>query len=222
VSRRRALLRACAVAVVAAAALVSCAKRDAPEQFGREIVLSKSFSLADVARFNEFVPEAPKPGGTALDVLASQTVDWKSASPVRVNRAGSPYALAIRVNGEVTGDQGAVTLWLGGFELKEKPGRPPSIVKPIAGLNAPKGGTKGDGRFERAGSAGPVTFLEEEEIVPVVSLQRRAGLKIESVDVEVWSGPPSTGWVRLLFAWQTVLVGLVMLALWWFWFRKRD
>ena len=217
-SRRRTLLRACAIAIVAAVALVSCSKRDAPEKFGREIVLSKSFSLADVARFNEFVPEAPRPGGTALDVLASQTVDWKSASPVRVNRAGSPYAVAIRVNGQVTGDNGAVTLWLGGFELNEKPGRPPSIVKPIAGLNAPKG----DAHFERAGTAGPVTFLEEEEVVPVVALQRRAGLKIESVDVEVWSGPPSTGWVRLLFAWQTVLVGLVMLALWWFWFRKRD
>jgi len=217
-SRRRTLLRACAIAIVAAVALVSCSKRDAPEKFGREIVLSKSFSLADVARFNEFVPEAPRPGGTALDVLASQTVDWKSASPVRVNRAGSPYAVAIRVNGQVTGDNGAVTLWLGGFELNEKPGRPPSIVKPIAGLNAPKG----DAHFERGGTAGPVTFLEEEEVVPVVALQRRAGLKIESVDVEVWSGPPSTGWVRLLFAWQTVLVGLVMLALWWFWFRKRD
>ena len=217
-SRPRTLLRACAIAVVAAAALVSCSKRDAPEKFGREIVLSKSFSLADVARFNEFVPEAPRPGGTALDVLASQTVDWKSASPVRVDRAGSPYAVAIRVNGQVTGDNGAVTLWLGGFELNEKPGRPPSIVKPIAGLNAPKG----DAHFERGGTAGPVTFLEEEEVVPVVALQRRAGLKIESVDVEVWSGPPSTGWVRLLFAWQTVLVGLVMLALWWFWFRKRD
>jgi len=217
-SRRRTLLRACAIAIVAAVALVSCSKRDAPEKFGREIVLSKSFSLADVARFNEFVPEAPRPGGTALDVLASQTVDWKSASPVRVDRAGSPYAVAIRVNGQVTGDNGAVTLWLGGFELNEKPGRPPSIVKPIAGLNAPKG----DAHFERAGTAGPVTFLEEEEVVPVVALQRRAGLKIESVDVEVWSGPPSTGWVRLLFAWQTVLVGLVMLALWWFWFRKRD
>jgi hypothetical protein len=216
------LLRALGFAVVAAAALASCAKRDEPEKFGREIVLSKSFSLGDVARFNEFVPEKPKPGGTALDVLASETVDWKSAAPVRVNRAGSPYALAIRVNGQVTGDEGAVTLWHGGFELTEKPGRPPSIIRPIAGLNAPKGGAKGDGRFERAGTAGPVTFLDEEEILPVVSLQRRAGLKIESVDVEVWSGPPSTGWVRLLFAWQTVLVGVVMLALWWFWFRKRD
>jgi hypothetical protein len=216
------LLRALGFAVVAAAALASCAKRDEPEKFGREIVLSKSFSLGDVARFNEFVPEKPKPGGTALDVLASETVDWKSATPVRVNRAGSPYAVAIRVNGQVTGDEGAVTLWLGGFELTEKPGRPPSIIRPIAGLNAPKGGAKGDGRFERAGTAGPVTFLDEEEILPVVSLQRRAGLKIESVDVEVWSGPPSTGWVRLLFAWQTVLVGVVMLALWWFWFRKRD
>ena len=100
--------------------------------------------------------------------------------------------MAIRVGGRVTGDDGAVTLWLGGFELKEKPGRPPSVTRPIAGLNAPKGGAKGDGRFERAGATAPVTFLEDEEIRPVVMLQRRAGLTIERVDVEVWSGPRSS------------------------------
>lgn len=214
-------MRAAALALVAAAVLVSCSKRDDPEKFGREIVLSKSFSLEDVARFNEFVPEKLKPGSNALDVLASETVGWMSSSTVRVNREGSPYAVVIRVVGRVTGDEGAVTLWLAGFELKEKAGRPPSFIKPIAGLNAPKGGVKGDGRFERAGTSGPVTFLDAEDVRPAVALQRRAGLTIESVDVEVWSGSRSTTWIEQLGAWRWALVGVFMLVLWWFWFRKR-
>jgi len=216
------MLRTAALVLVAAAVLVACSKRDEPEKFGREIVMSTTFSLEDVARFNAFVPEKLKPGGTALDVLASDSVAWKSASMVRATNAGSPYAVAIRVNGQVTGDEGAVTLWLAGFEFKEKPGRPPGLLQPIAGLNAPKGGSKGDGRFDRAGASGPVSFREDEDVRPVVELQRRAGLKIERVDVEVWSGMASTPWYRLLFAWQAALVGLVMLVLWWFWFRKRD
>ena len=220
-SRRRALLRAGAVAVVAAAVLVACSKRDDPEKFGREIVLSKTFSREDVARFNAFVPEKLKPGGNALDVLASDSEGWLSSSTVRVDREGSPYAVVIRVVGQVTGDEGAVTLWLAGFELKEKPGRPPSFIKPIAGLNAPKGGVKGDGRFERAGTTGPVTFLEAEDVRPAVALQRRAGLKIESVEVEVWSGPRSTTWIEQLGAWRWALLGVIMLVLWWFWFRRR-
>jgi hypothetical protein len=222
VSRRGGILRASAVALVAATVLVSCSKRDDPEKFGREIVLSKTFSLEDVARFNEFEPDKLKPGGNALDVLASESVGWLSASTVAVNRDGSPYAVVIRVVGRVTGDEGAVTLWLAGFELQEKPGRPPSIIRPIAGLNAPKGGVKGDGRYERAGTSGPVTFLEAEVVRPAVALQRRAGLKIESVDVEVWSGPRSTTWIEQLGAWRWALVGVVMLVLWWFFFRKRD
>jgi hypothetical protein len=222
VNRRRPMARAAFLAVVAAAGLVSCGKGDQPERFGGEVVQRKSFSRDDVARFNAFVPEALKPGGNAIDVLSSATENWASTSTVRATRAGSPYVVAVRVGGRVTGNDGAVTLWLAGFDLKEKAGRPPNTVRPIAGLNAPKGGAKGDGRFERAGATAPVTFLEDEDIRPVVMLQRRAGLTIESVDVEVWSGPRSSSWIQLFGAWQAALLGVFMLAFWWFFLRVRN
>jgi hypothetical protein len=38
----------------------------------------------------------------------------------------------------------------------------------------------------------------------------------------VWSGIPSASWMELLFGWQSALTGLVMLGLWFAWFRKRD
>ena len=221
-SRWRDVARTVAFTVVATAVLVSCGKGNQPETFGNEIVLSKSFTPGDIARFNAFVPEPLKPGGTAIDVLSSDTENWMSSSTVRATRAGSPYVVAVRVGGRVTGNDGAVTLWLAGFELKEKPGRPPNTLRPIAGLNAPKGGAKGDGRFERAGATAPVTFLEDEDIRPVVMLQRRAGLTIESVDVEVWSGPRSSSWIQLFGVWQAALLGVFMLAFWWFFLRVRN
>ena len=217
------MARLTALAIVAAVALASCGKADAPERFGRDLVFRTSLPAGAIERFNAFVPTPPKPGTSALDALVADTVSWRSATEVQVSARANPYVVAIRVAGRVTGVDGAVTLWLAGFERLDRPGGAPfTMTKPIAGLNAPKGGAKGEGRFERAGATAPVSFRDDGVVHPVVELQRRAGLAIEGVDVEVWSGLPNPTWREMLLGWQGALVGVVMLVLWWFWFRRRD
>ena len=208
------------VAVAAFATLASCGKRSDSENFGREVVYASSMPRDIVDKFNAFVPDVRKPGSNVLDALADRTESWPLPSSVKVGPAGSPYVVALRVRGRVTGDDGAVTLWLVGFEPADGSG--PMLLRPVAGLNAPKGGAKGDGVFERAAGSAPVSYRDPAEIRPVVQLQRRTGLVIESVDAEVWSGFPKPTWIEMLFGWQGALVGLAMLVFWWFAFRRRD
>jgi len=221
VTRRRAAARAAALALVGAIALASCGKRGEPERFGRDLVMSTSLPASAIARFNAFTPETPRPGTSAIDALLAKTESWRSGHEVRVSADANPYVVAIRVAGQVTGDDGAVTLWLAGFDRLDKDGDSNgAVTKPVAGLNAPKGGANGDRRFERAAASGPMSFREDGVVRPVVEIQRKSGLRIESVDVEVWSGLPNPTWREMLFGWQGALVGLVMLVLWWFGFRK--
>ena len=211
------------VALAAATMLASCGGKAGPDAFGGEIVMSASMPAEVVERFNAFVPEPVKPGANAIDVLGASTEKWLAPTRLRVTPRQNPYAVAIRVRGRVTGDDGAVTLWLGGFERDEKAGGGPyTMTKPIAGINAPKGGTSGDGRFERAAAVGGTSFRDEEDVRAVVELQRRAGLNIEAVDVEVWSGFSRPTWTQMLLGWQGALVGVFMLVFWWFLLRKRD
>ena len=220
-TQRRALARAAALAIVAAVVLAACGKRGDPERFGRDIEMSTSIPAHAIKRFNAFAPRPPKPGTSGIDLLLADTVTWRSATPLSIRADSNPYVVAIRVSGQVTGEDGAVTLWLAGFDRLDGHGDSSgTITKPIAGLNAPKGGTNGDGRFERAGASGPVSFREDGVVHPVVEIQRRSGLAIERVDVEVWSGLPNPTWREMLLGWQGALVGVVMLVLWWFGFRR--
>ena len=209
------------VAFAAVASLASCGRKPGdPTNFGREVVASATMPRDIVEKFNEFVPEARKPNTSALDALTDKTVDWPLPRVVAVGPGGSPYVVAIRVTGKVTGADGAVTLWLVGFEPTDQRG--PMVLRPVSGLNAPKGGVKGDGLFERVGGSAPVSYKEAGEIRPVVALQRKTGLVIESVEAEVWSGFPKATWIEMLFGWQGALVGVFMLVFWWFFLRRRD
>ena len=222
-SRRAVAARTFALALVAAVALASCGKRGDSERFGRDLEMRASIPAHAVKRFNAFAPKPPKPGTSGIDLLLSETETWRSSTPLRVRADSNPYVVAIRVTGQVSGEDGAVTLWLAGYDRLDRHGDSSgAMTKPIAGLNAPKGGANGDGRFERAGASGPVSFREDGDVHPVVEIQRRSGLTIERVDVEVWSGLPNPTWREMLLGWQGALVGVVMLVLWWFGFRRRD
>ena len=66
--------------------------------------------------------------------------------------------------------------------------------------------------IQRAAGSAPVSYRDAAEIRPVVQLQRRTGLAIESVDAEVWSGSPKPTWIEMLFGWQGALVGVAIAA----------
>ena len=102
-------LLAVVLGVAALATLASCGRKPGdPTNFGREVVVSARMPRDVVEKFNAFVPPPRKPGDTAIEAMTEEGVAWPLPRVVSVSPDGSPYVVAIRVTGKVTGADGAV------------------------------------------------------------------------------------------------------------------
>ena len=196
----------------------------AAESWGRTLVSTHTVPRDEIAKFNEFRMKARDPNQSTLEnILSQDSVAW-SAPPLDVVQKNNPYRIVVRVEAEVTGPD-ATSLFLAGWTRLDKYGDPdgPTAMGTVAGLGGP-GEAAGGGapRLVKAAAAGPVSFKADGKVVPSIELSRKQGLRFERVEVEIWSGLPEATWRELFFGWQSALIGLVMLALWFLWFRKRD
>jgi hypothetical protein len=196
----------------------------AAESWGRTLVRTHTVPRDEIAKFNALRTKAREPNQSTLEnILAQDSVAW-SMPPLDVVQKNNPYRIVVRVEAQVAGPD-ATSLFLAGWTRLDKHGDPdgPTAMGTVAGLGGP-GEAAGGGapRLVKTAAAGPVSFKADGKVVPSIELSRRQGLTFERVEVEIWSGLPATSWREWFFGWQSALIGLVMLALWFLWFRKRD
>lgn len=214
-----------AAAALAALVLLGAAPAaSAAESWGRTLVRTHIVPRDEIAQFNAFRMKAREPNQSTLEnILAQDSVAW-SMPPLDVVQKDNPYRIVIRVEAEVTGPD-ATSLFLAGWTRLDQYGEPdgPTAMGTVAGLGGP-GEAAGGGapRLVKTAAAGPVSFKADGRVVPSIELSRKQGLRFERVEVEIWSGLPETTWRELFFGWQSALIGLTMLGLWFLWFRKRD
>jgi hypothetical protein len=224
-ARARAVVAAAIALTLAALLLPSVAPAaGAAESWGRTLVRTHTVPRDEIAKFNAFRTKAREPNQSTLEnILSQDSVAW-SLPPLDVVQKNNPYRIVVRVEAQVTGPD-ATSLFLAGWTRLDKHGEPdgPTAMGTVAGLGGP-GEAAGGGapRLLKAAAAGPVSFKADGKVVPSIELSRRQGLTFERVEVEIWSGLPETSWREWFFGWQSALIGLVMLALWFLWFRKRD
>ena len=213
-----------AAAIAALLALVAAPGAVAAESWGRTLVATHTVPRDEIAQFNAFRMKARDPNQSTLEnILAQDSVAWV-APALDVVQKDNPYRIVIRVEAEVTGPD-ATSLFLAGWTRLDKHGEPdgPTAMIPVAGLGgAGESVAGGPARLVKAAASGPVSFKADGSVVPSIELSRKQGLRFERVEVEIWSGLPEATWREWLFGWQSALIGLVMLGLWFFWFRKRD
>lgn len=193
-----------------------------PEKFGKTLVGSYTLPREALDRFNALKPVANNPKLSALEnMLERKSEGWQSAAPLQVSAKANPYRIAIHFEGEVTDDQGAVTMWNAGwFRTGSMQTSEGTVDTPLAGPNVPAAEAKRGTRVTRAGAAGPLSFRYDGEAYPSIEINRLEGLRLDRVEVEVWSGIAGAGWKEMLFGWQGALAGLVMLVLWFVGFRR--
>ena len=158
-----------------------------------------------------------------LRPMASAGRRPRSTSP----RTSSPYRLAIRVEATAVGDGLANSMWFGGWgKLDEDAdgGRRTVVDRRQPRRRGPTpdkwSGLRPDPPL---GRSAPVTFREDGSVIPVVELQVAEDMKLERVDRRSVVGHrPRRRGARCCFGWQSALIGLVMLVLWFRWFRKRE
>ncbi|MFT3735468.1 MAG: hypothetical protein QM776_10645 [Rhodocyclaceae bacterium] len=195
------------------------APQAAQQKFGERLVKSISMDVETLRKIDDFKPSAPNRNeSTLVNALLADSVDWRGDS-MPVTTLDNPYTVVLRLIGRARSDGPAASLWLAGWEMQETSnGASPIHKAPVAGLSETNG--KAGQVFELISTAGPVTFRESKFAQPVVSFVRSDNMIVDSVTVEVWSGMAPTSATELFLLTRLLWVGVVMVGLWWFWFRR--
>ena len=200
------VLALCALGLFASASLPAQGK---PTVFGKNLVKSYDLSAEDVARFVRFdAARAGKvPGVSALD-----TEDWH-AEPVAAPSSGNPYVQVVRVSGTAVADGDVGTSWMGGWAVE---GATRSVL--MTGASAAR--VKAGERVSLVGVSSPLSFKEDRSPAPALGFMGSRNIRVDAVQMEVWSGIGKPTFVQLIFSWSPLLIGLVFLGLF-LWFKRR-
>ncbi|GAA5164692.1 hypothetical protein [Viridibacterium curvum] len=195
------------------------APQAAQQKFGERLVKSISLDAETLRKIDDFKPSAPdRNESTLINAFLADSVDW-SGDSIPVTTLDNPYAVVLRLIGRARSDGPAASLWMAGWEMQETSnGVSPIHKSPVSGLSETNG--RAGQVFELVSSAGPVTFRESRFARPIVSFVRSDNMIVDGVTVEVWSGMAPTSATDIFMSTRLLWVGVVMLVLWWFWFRR--
>lgn len=202
-----ALAAACLLALPASPA----GARDAATAWGKRMVETFELTSDDLARLarHQDKTAGQKPAG-----FFSETVSWKAPRALDLPASGNPYTLVVHVAGVAQADGEGLTRWMAGWETEN--GARLSMVQGVSFGQ----GTRGGQVLQLAGTAGPVSFKEDREVVPVLEFAGASNLRLDGVRVEVWSGMRRSSFVELLMSAVPLLTGVVFLGLVWWWRRR--
>lgn len=192
---------------------------DHNRRFGKTLLVEHKLPDAAVRKFNTFKPSAPTPGESKLiDTMLADTEDW-AGPEIDGRTTGNPYTIAILLKARARADGDATSLWQAGWRIESKFGGDEMRMMPLAGLA--KTGAKAGESLELAAAAIPTSFKEDRKAAPAIGLVNTRNLEITEVRVQVWSGQAETTFAETVLSFRWALVGLVLIALWWFGFRRR-
>ena len=193
---------------LACLALSPAQAADKATVYGKNLLQSINLPVQAVAEFNNAVANA-KPGAVGVfDTLK----DWKGAE-FDATTKGNPYVMVVKVSGLAVADGNVLTRWQPGWTL-DGDGTRSTLMTGLV-----KDGVKAGERVNLVGASAPMSFKDDRKIAPALGLQLATNVRIDSVQIEVWSGLGGSSFTSKLFAWSPLLVGLVFLGLF-FWFRR--
>jgi hypothetical protein len=185
--------------------------------YGRTIVAEYDLPPEQIAKFAAFEPGAPPKGESAIvGTLLAKTEDWVGPQIDGVT-SGNPYTVVVTITATAKADGPAATLWNAGWNIYSENGDQMrmQVLPGLAKTEAKAGET-----FSVTAPAAPSSFKEDRKVGAALSLVNVRNLELKSVHVQVWSGMAPISFLEVLGPARWVLVGVVMLVLWWFWFKR--
>jgi hypothetical protein len=148
--------------------------------------------------------------------LLANSADW-SGPVLSAPISGNPYTIVVTLSGSAIADGPATTLWKAGWEIGGENGSEARLfVLPGLGKTQARAGEA----FSVTAAVTPTSFKEDRDVAVSLGLVNARNIEITGVRVQVWSGMAPTSFLDLLGPARWLLVGVVMLVLWWFWFRR--
>jgi hypothetical protein len=202
----RIVLGALAALLAALCLQAAALAQSKPSVHGKALVSTRELPADVVARFVRFAAKPKAAGGGLL----ADTEDWRGET-FSAPAAGNPYTLVVRVTGTAVADGEVMSAWMGGWNLDG--------TSRMALVNGAPQKAKAGQAVVLTGATSPVSFKEDRTVGPELSLMRAENLKIDGVQVEVWSGVGKPNLVQLVFSWSPLLLGRVFLGVF-LWFRR--
>lgn len=209
------LMGLASIVVLMMAGTTPAQAKDAPEKWGKRLVQTIDLPPDVLAKFALFQEKKAKgaasggampPGG-----LYADTQSWVG-SDIDLPASGNPYTVVVRVAGVVQADGDAGTRWLAGWSMDGA-----SRVNVIPEIVAKSG--KAGQAVEVAGASPPVSFKENRKLQPAVEFATVRNLRMDRVQVEVWSGMRQSTFMELFTSWIPLFSGVVFLGLFLWWRR---
>ncbi len=204
-----------------AALLLLCfsttARCETERAYGKKMIAEYELPPEQIAKFAAFEPSAPVKGESAITgTLLAKTEDWVGPQIDGVT-SGNPYTVVVTITGAAKADGPATTLWNAGWNIYSENGDQMrmTVLPGLAKTEAKAGET-----FSVTAPAAPSSFKEDRKVGAALSLVNVRNMELKSVRVQVWSGMAPTSFLEVLGPARWLLVGVVMLVLWWFWFKR--
>lgn len=181
--------------------------------YGQNQIAEYNLDLDTIARFMQHQPSKPGSRESPVEaVLLADTEDWRG--PVLKAGAGrQPHRLVVTLSATAISDGDARSMWQAGWRDAEGQ----SKLVPFSGLGK-REVQAGQQFVVTAGS--PAMFLQEgRDYQAELALVKLDNLKLNSVNVQIWTGIGDASPMQAFFSLQWVWIGGLMMLLWW-WLRR--
>jgi hypothetical protein len=203
------------VAAIALAVLIaSCGGRNDAAKHGKTLVAEYKVPAATLIKFEALKPSERKAGESVLEATMLADGEAWTGPSLDLDSTTNPYKIAVTLSGRVKADGDAISMWKVGWNFGEDGSR----LTLMPGLT--RSNLKAGESFSATAVSDPISLKKDRTAQVVLELVNAGNIEFDGVDVSVWSGLGGTSFLQKFGAFTYVAIGLVMLAIWWFWFRR--
>lgn len=176
--------------------------------WGQQLVETQELSAEGLARFLQTQEK-----NAQLRPGTDPASDTWSGREMNLTSTGSPYTLVLRATGVALADGDAGVRMQTGWVFDGK-----TTQLPMPGM-AQKGVRAGQ-TVELVGVSTPVTLDVDRKGTPVVEFTAAANLRLERVQIDVWSGQRPSLPLEQVMSWMPMLFGVIALGFF-LWLRRQ-
>ncbi len=176
--------------------------------WGQQLVETQELSAEGLARFLQTQEK-----NAQLRPGTDPASDTWSGRDMNLTSKGSPYTLVLRATGVALADGDAGVRMQTGWVFDGK-----TTQLPMPGM-AQKGLRAGQ-TVELVGVSTPVTLDVDRKGTPVVEFTAAANLRLERVQIDVWSGQRPSLPLEQVMSWMPMLFGVIALGFF-LWLRRQ-
>lgn len=208
----RGWLWAAAAFLMLVAALPGVQAKDEAGAYGKTLEKIYDLSPETLAKFQRFQEKQAQTPGDKGKGIHANTERWRG-DELSLPTSKNPFTVVVKVSGVALADGDAGSRWQTSLQFDG-----PSPISFLPEL-VHKGARAGQ-PVSMVGAAKGVSFKEDRKAAPQLEFESSRNLRIDRVQVEVWSGIRKSTWVELLMSWSPILTGVVFLGVV-LWFRRR-